>query len=347
MVSAESWLIADGSVALEAHNEAQVKQIGSLSKIMLALLVIEEAADNPSFLSTIVVVSARAARVTGTSAGLSMGDRLTIRDLLYGLLLPSGNDAAVALAEALAITYPPAGLELLDRTIDRMNRRAKKLGMRDTQFVDVHGMAANLSTARDLLIMVDQAMTDSLFRTIVASEHHTPQVREGRGGLRNIEWDNTNKLLSEFDGVKTGYTHAAGGCLILNRTEAGRHLRVIVLGSDNQQTRFRDAYNLFQWFKNRSTITEGPSSGINQALRNSLLAVVLCNGLFSFKRPLPSILKTELTFLNVEHFGGLLDEEFVIKRDSKSVTVGGTASSPPITARFKHGSGCSVHTEIR
>lgn len=250
MITAKSWAVADGNTGLILFSEQldTKRQIASLTKLMTALVVLEDVAKTPEVLNKIVSVSHQAAKIHGTSAGLEMGEYITIRDLLYGLLLPSGNDAAVMLAEFFGRrTKPVKDRTVVSRFLDEMNKQAHSLGMADTSFVDVHGMGGNTSTPRDLLRLADVAMKNSLLQEIVSTDKHTVRIRSNRGGLRTITWQNTNDLLGHFDGIKTGHTHIAGGCLLLSGTHAGQQLYVVVLESDNKKTRFMDAYNLFQW----------------------------------------------------------------------------------------------------
>ncbi|MDA0790908.1 MAG: serine hydrolase [Proteobacteria bacterium] len=252
MVTAQSWAISDGATGAVLYEQGidVPRQIASLTKVMTALLVLDQVASNPSYLEEIATVSRRADQQFGTTARLIQGDRLSIGQLLYALLLPSGNDAAMVLAEQVGRRLNlPTGVDVLSGFVNRMNDKAIALGMTRTTFVDVHGMGENESTARDMLYLGRFAMNNPHFREVVGTVEVNVQVRSRRSELRSIEWRNTNELLahSAIDGIKTGQTNEAGGCLLISGGDGGQHLFVVVLGSSTQETRFLDAYNLFQW----------------------------------------------------------------------------------------------------
>jgi D-alanyl-D-alanine carboxypeptidase len=199
----------------------------STAKIMTALLTLQRAN-----LDDVVQVSARAAGRVGSRMGLTPGEKLTVRDLLYGLLLPSGNDAAAALAEHIA------GSE--EAFVALMNSTAAGLGLRGTHFTSPHGMdnPSETVSATDLVSLTRAALAYPAFSEIVA----TPAVSVA--GLKLV---NTNQLLGTFpgaDGVKTGTTDAAGECLVASRTRDGHRLLVVLLGS---QDRYGEASALLSW----------------------------------------------------------------------------------------------------
>ncbi|MEL0066386.1 MAG: serine hydrolase [Gammaproteobacteria bacterium] len=247
MTSAQHWLVAEQGEVLFARNAAAPVQIASLTKLMTALVVLDVLGAEAKWVQQRVSVSNLAATLPGTSAQLETGDRLTVEALLYGLLLPSGNDAATALAEAVGKRLDADGHNYLQRFIARMNLHAIALGMRDTKFVDVHGMGENISTAQDLLRLSTAVLQHDYLRRVVGAKEYRAEIRSNRGGVREPVWRNTNELLGEFYGVKTGHTNIAGGCLVLVGDHSGRERIVIVLNAANQRLRFMDAYNLYQW----------------------------------------------------------------------------------------------------
>lgn len=252
MTTADSWVLADGESGriIVSQNAKKRSQIASLTKVMTAVVVLEylaskaEAEDSQS----ILVVSKSASIVVGTSALLEVGDRVSIANLLFGLLLPSGNDAAVALAEYVGRQLGSNdGRTPVQRFVARMNRTAETLGLYDTIFDDVHGMGENYSTPSDLATLSRHAMLNPTFRRVVNTKVKRVTISSNRGGERVVNWRNTNELLGDFDGVKTGHTNKAGGCLILRGVYRGKPLYLVLLGSSNKNTRFIDGYNLFQW----------------------------------------------------------------------------------------------------
>ncbi|MDI6858476.1 MAG: serine hydrolase [Dehalococcoidia bacterium] len=169
-----------------------------------------------------------------TVMGLETGMRLTLRDLLYGLLLPSGNDAAVAIARHVAGDVPAF--------VARMNAKAKSLGLADTHFTNPHGLDApgHYSSAYDMAILARYAMKNPLFAEIVRTKTWQPQ-------WPGPELWNGNLLLwlyPESDGVKIGWTEGAGQTMVATAASGGRRLFVALLGS---QDRYTDAIRLLDW----------------------------------------------------------------------------------------------------
>lgn len=199
----------------------------STAKIMTALLVLQHA-----LLDESITVSARAAGAEGSRMGLAAGERLTVMDLLYGLLLPSGNDAAVALAEHVA------GSE--EAFVRLMNEQAAELGMSATRFVNSAGLDEDgqLTSARDLVALVRSLVGYPVFWRIVAA----PGATVGERILKN-----TNDLLTSFpgaDGIKTGTTDAAGECLVASMSRNGHRMVAVILGSSD---RYADARKLLEF----------------------------------------------------------------------------------------------------
>lgn len=251
-ITATSWGIADavtGQLVFSSH-QGEIKHIASLSKMMTALVVLDEVQRTPGLLGMAVAVSKKADHVFGTTATIQAGERLTIEQLLYGLMLPSGNDAAITLAEYIGRRLDnPSRLDSMTRFVKAMNMKASELGMSDTVFVDVHGLGQNVSTVVDLVKLSRTVMSNVQFRKLVATQEYSLQIQTAKGEMREMRWRNTNELLagSSFHGIKTGYTNTAGGCLILAGDYEDLNLIVVVLGSSTRETRFLDAYNLFQW----------------------------------------------------------------------------------------------------
>lgn len=222
-------LLADettGQVLLEKHARDR-RAVASTTKIMTALLVLERCS-----LDEVVVVSQEAALTGGNRVGLAPGEQVTVLDLLYGLLLNSGNDAATALAEHVAGSV--AGFVTL------MNVRAQELGLADTHFVNPHGLDApeHYSTAYDLWLLSREALKNGTFRQIVGTPDHSI------GGRHYV---NLNQMLTTYpgaDGVKTGTTDLAGECLVVSATRQGHRLIAVVLNSAN---RYEDAKSLLDY----------------------------------------------------------------------------------------------------
>ena len=203
---------------LLAHNADQALPMASTTKVMTALLALEN-----GNLDDVVTVGRNAYGVPGTSIYLGLGEKMTLRDLLYGLMLASGNDAAVAIAEHLGGD--------VKTFCSRMTERASELGCADTVFSSPHGLPGDNhhTTAYDLALIAREAMKHPLFREIVSTQRATIPW-EGRSYQRVL--NNKNKLLSEYPGatgIKTGYTKAAGRCLIFGAERDGMELIGVVL----------------------------------------------------------------------------------------------------------------------
>lgn len=223
-------------------NENEKRAMASTTKIMTALVVLEN-----SNLSDVVTISKKAAGTGGSRLKISTGDKITINDLLYGLMLRSGNDAAVALAE-----YVGGSIEGF---ADLMNKKAKELGLNNTNFVTPHGLdnEEHYTTAYELAVITDYALNNETFAKIVNTKSTAISIN---GNSRNIY--NTNELLgymSGVDGVKTGFTNGAGRCLITSCTRDNNQIITVVLGCDTKKQRTSDSSKLIEYaFKNYTRI---------------------------------------------------------------------------------------------
>ncbi len=258
IVTCKAWAIADGrtGAVLWEQNGAQPLDNASTTKIMTAFLVLRYAAEHPEVLEEMIEFSRRADETIGSSAEIRAGERVVVRDLMYGLLLPSGNDASVALAEHFGLRVASGGDvsdggEPYGRFVWAMNAEARRLGLAATHYDNPHGLTTSThkSSARDLLVLAWEAMQLPLFREIVNTPRYECVV-EGPGGYRRkLVWRNTNRLLGMegYLGVKTGTTTAAGACLVSHGVRNDLPLFVAVLGSASSESRYADTRNLFRW----------------------------------------------------------------------------------------------------
>ncbi|MGH2812152.1 MAG: D-alanyl-D-alanine carboxypeptidase family protein [Actinomycetota bacterium] len=218
---------SDGKILWEKDARVQ-RAPASTTKILTALVVLEHAAP-----SEIVTVSARAEAigertfVGASDLDLLRGEQRSVIELLYGLLLPSANDAAVALAEHVA------GSE--QAFVELMNRKAAALGAADSRFANSHGLDADghHSTARDLALLGREAMSDEQFRDVAAARSFLLPGHRSRPA-RRIE--NRNLLLESYegaDGVKTGTTRRAGNSVVASATRQGERRLAVVLGGSS------------------------------------------------------------------------------------------------------------------
>jgi serine-type D-Ala-D-Ala carboxypeptidase (penicillin-binding protein 5/6) len=256
LTTCKAWAIADAKTGkvLWGNHESDKLDIASTTKMMTAFIVCELAKNDEKVLKEEVTFSAAADKTPGSTSDVRTGEKLTVGELLYGLLLPSGNDAATAFAEHFGRRFKGQGTEnenLSRPFIAEMNRRAAALGMTDTHYENPHGLPAkgHQSSARDLVKLAVVAMQNPLFRQYVSTRQHGTTVTGTGGYERNVVWKNTNKLLGidGYSGVKTGTTTAAGACLVAWGELGGRERIVIVLGSTSADARYVDARNLFRW----------------------------------------------------------------------------------------------------
>ena len=248
-ITAESAILLDATTGqiLYQKNIHQPRPPASTTKIMTGILAIEN-----GNLTDEVEASIKAAHEGGSSIYLSPGEKLTLEELIYGLLIKSGNDAAVAIAQHIGGS--------IDNFAQMMNFKAKQVGALNTNFKNPNGLPqeGHLTTAYDLAKITRYALKNDLFAKVVA----TPKKRISWPGHN---WDrilnNTNKLLarSDFvDGVKTGYTKAAGRCLVASATKDGRQLISVVLKSNQM---WQDSLNLLNYgydhFKKINIVNQG------------------------------------------------------------------------------------------
>ena len=221
------------------------RPMASITKVMTALVVIG-AGDLGRRVTIPSAVIAYVNYYDASNAGLRPGDKLTARELLYALLLPSGADAAYALAEA----YGPG----IPAFIAKMNATAKLMGLRRTHFSNFDGLPwptpySNYSTAANLLTLGRVAMRSALFRSIV--DQRTYRLAAG-SGHHAYRWRNINPLFGRYPGVigiKPGYTRAAGQCLLFEASRNGYHLIGVTLDGPGSITTAdtADAIRLLNW----------------------------------------------------------------------------------------------------
>lgn len=214
---------------LYGKNEHVRRSPASLTKIMTALLAFESGRMDDT-----VTISRRAAGLGGSSLYLKEGQQIPLRELMYGMLLRSGNDAAVAVAEHIAGS--------VSAFVGMMNQRADELGATNTRFANPHGLDAHnhYSTAFDLTMLSRTALWHKDFAEIVGTVDHTYEEK-------GITWRNTNRLLWSYtgaEGIKTGTTGQAGNCLAAAASREGMQLITVVLGSAN---RWRDTTTLLDY----------------------------------------------------------------------------------------------------
>lgn len=249
----------DGTVYFERGADTQT-HIASITKVMTALVALEYG----DLQNTTITVSQTAASIGESTAGLQTGDTMNLETALKALMVPSGNDAAQAIAESMGDsvkqalqsegdTSVPDGA--YDAFVYAMNKKAAELGMTNSLFANPHGLdmdqhAADMhSTARDVATMVAEAMKNDTFRSIVSGGDATIQVTRNNQTV-DIPLTSTDVLIGTYDGacgVKTGFTEQAGECFAGAVERNGKTLYAIVLNSSSETQRFTDATTLDDW----------------------------------------------------------------------------------------------------
>lgn len=233
----------ESKTVLFGKNENEQCKMASTTKIMTAIIVIE----NCTNLNEVVTISKKSAGTGGSRLGLSTDDKITVENLLYGLMLVSGNDAAVALAEFIGGD--------IEGFASMMNNKASELGLKDTHFVTPHGLDFDdhYTTAHELAIIADYALKNPTFAKIVKTSNYTININ---GNSKSIH--NTNELLGYLDGVygvKTGFTNGANRCLVTSCKRSNLDIICVVLGCDTKKDRTLDSTQLINYtFDNFSVI---------------------------------------------------------------------------------------------
>ncbi|SDE90902.1 D-alanyl-D-alanine carboxypeptidase family protein [Sporomusa acidovorans] len=259
VISAQGAILMDAKTGQVLYERNMNKKLApaSTTKIITAIIAIESGR-----LDETTRVSARAAATAGSSLNLYPGQTITLRELVTGLLLRSGNDAAVAIAEHLAGS--------VDTFVDLMNKKAASIGASHTHFRNPHGLSApnHLSTAFDLATITRYALTNLTFAQIVSTKETNIEWLDRKGNSQDRNLRNTNKLLwmlEDADGVKTGTTGMAGPCLVSSATRDNQKLIAVVL---HDHARWYDSmqllkygfdnYDLYEYAENGTVFTALP-----------------------------------------------------------------------------------------
>ena len=233
--TAKSTIVMDldsGRILYE-KNANQKRLIASITKIMTAIVAIEE-----GDLTEKITVGEEVLSMYGTNIYVEVGEKMKLRDLLYGLLLRSGNDASVVIAKAIA------GSE--EKFVNLMNKKAQEIGMKNTIFNNPHGLdeeTENYSTAYDMALLSKYAYKNKTYRNIVSTDKY-----EVSTGKKTYLWYNRNKLLTTYEyctGGKNGYTPRAGKTLVTTASKKGLNLTIVTLSDGDIYNNHIDLYEDF------------------------------------------------------------------------------------------------------
>jgi D-alanyl-D-alanine carboxypeptidase (penicillin-binding protein 5/6) len=237
-IAARAWIVVDvvtGQTVAAYRPEQQVEP-ASLTKIMTAYLVFNALEEKRLTLDQQINVSETAWKTKGSRMFIEPNKPVTVQELIKGMIIQSGNDASVALAEAVG------GSEAAFAQL--MNQEAKRLGMKDTRFTNSTGLpdAQHITTVQDLAILAQHMIEDH------PTEYAYYQMREFT--YNKIKQPNRNRLLwadPSVDGMKTGHTDAAGYCLITSAKRGDRRLITVLVGADSEATRAEESLKLLNW----------------------------------------------------------------------------------------------------
>lgn len=210
------------------------RSIASLTKILTAIVVVENVK-----LDEIVEVKTGSNSVGGSTVGVKKGDKITVRSLMYGMLMESGNDCAVALGEYVGGSIEGFAGMMIDK--------AKAIGAKDSSFANPHGLdnEKHYSTAYDIALIARYALCNKYINEIVGTDSITV-----RFGKVDKVFSNTNRLLrtySEADGIKTGFTNGANRCVLASGSKGSTRLISVILGAETTDKRFNEAQTLLDY----------------------------------------------------------------------------------------------------
>lgn len=238
---------------LYEENINDQRSVASISKIMTAIVACES-----NKLNDIVTVGNEIESAYGSSVYLKVGEQLTLRDLLYGLMLRSGNDASYAIAKYVGGS--------VDNFVEIMNGKAKEIGMKNSIFNNPNGLdekGGNISTAYDMAILTSYAMQNNEYRNITSTKNYTLKTN-----LNTYSWDNKNRLLFSYKyttGGKTGYTDIAKRTLVTTASNNNLDIVIVTLNDGNDFDDHKYLYeNIFNNYKGYNILKSGNIDILNE-----------------------------------------------------------------------------------
>lgn len=259
IISSKNVVVIDRKTKTILYEKEAYKPVpmASTTKIMTCIIALEN-----SNLNDIVTVSKKAASIHGSTLGITKNAKISMHDLLYGLMLRSGNDCAIAIAEHICGS--------VEEFANLMNKKAMELGLTNTHFITPHGLDddSHYTTAYELALLTDYALKNEVFKKIVSCKTTTITINNYSKTISN-----TNELLGNLEGVygvKTGFTFNAGRCLVSSCKRENLDIIVVVLGANTKNIRTKDSRNLIEYiFKNYKYVDI--TSTINSAFENYIL----------------------------------------------------------------------------
>ena len=235
-ISSKNIIVLDRKTLLPLYEKNAYEKVAmaSTTKILTCIIALEKGNKND-----IITVSKKASSVSGSTLGLKSNIKISLNDLLYGLMLRSGNDCAIAIAEHISGS--------VEEFANLMNLKAFELGLFNSNFITPHGLdnSQHFTTAYDLALLTNYALKNDDFKKIVSTKTKVISI-----GNYSREISNTNELLGTLNGVygvKTGFTFEAGRCLVSACTRNTLDIIVVVLGADTKSIRTKDIKNLIKY----------------------------------------------------------------------------------------------------
>ena len=275
--ASNAFVMGKNGTVYYARSAGEQVKIASITKVMTAILAVENCKMDEK-----ITVSNAAATVGNSTAGLLEGDELTVEQALRGLMIPSGNDAAIALAEHVGKKLDPKTKDAVATFVKAMNERAKKLGCTGTLFENPHGLdfdewAGDMhSTAHDVALMMQEAMKDDTIREVMASKDPWIEVTGADGSDHSHSMDTHNVLLGQDGNIggKTGTTDDAGYCFASAYNRDGDEIYTVVLNSSTTDQRFADTATLASWYYDHKVTVDIANTQKKTANGNPLMARV-------------------------------------------------------------------------
>ena len=275
--ASNAFVMGKNGTVYYARSADEQAKIASITKVMTAILAVENCKMDEK-----ITVSNAAAAVGNSTAGLLEGDELTVEQALRGLMIPSGNDAAIALAEHVGKKLDPKTKDAVATFVKAMNEQAKKLGCTGTLFENPHGLdfdewAGDMhSTAHDVALMMQEAMKDDTIREVMASKDPWIEVTGADGSDHSHSMDTHNVLLGQDGNIggKTGTTDDAGYCFASAYNRDGDEIYTVVLNSSTTDQRFADTATLASWYYDHKVTVDIANTQKKTANGNPLMARV-------------------------------------------------------------------------
>ena len=275
--ASNAFVMGKNGTVYYARSAGDQVKIASITKVMTAILAVENCKMDEK-----ITVSNAAATVGNSTAGLLEGDELTVEQALRGLMIPSGNDAAIALAEHVGKKLDPKTKDAVATFVKAMNEQAKKLGCTGTLFENPHGLdfdewAGDMhSTAHDVALMMQEAMKDDTIREVMASKDPWIEVTGADGSDHSHSMDTHNVLLGQDGNIggKTGTTDDAGYCFASAYNRDGDEIYTVVLNSSTTDQRFADTATLASWYYDHKVTVDIANTQKKTANGNPLMARV-------------------------------------------------------------------------